>query len=86
MAQCGAADAPASPCCYCKSLEIARAHGVRTIAFPSTSTGVYAYPKEQAAHIAVSVMRHYETDFDEIIACCFSAPDKALYDRLLAGA
>ncbi len=72
--------------CYHKSLELARGQGVHRIAFPSIGTGVYAYPKEQAARIAVSVMRQYETDFDEIIACCFSAADKALYDRLLAGA
>lgn len=72
--------------CYHKSLELARTHGVHRIAFPSISTGGYAYPKEQAARIAVSVMRQYETDFDEIIACCFSAADKTLYERLLAGA
>lgn len=71
--------------CYHKSLELAREYGARRIAFPSISTGVYGYPKEQAARIAVSVMRQYETDFDEVIACCFSAADKALYDRLLAG-
>jgi O-acetyl-ADP-ribose deacetylase (regulator of RNase III) len=45
---------------------------------------VYDYPKDQAARIAVSVMRQYEPKFDEIIACCFSAADKALYDSLLA--
>jgi O-acetyl-ADP-ribose deacetylase (regulator of RNase III) len=72
--------------CYHKSLELAHGHGVRAIAFPSISTGVYGYPPAPAARIAVFVLRQYETDFDEIIACCFSAQDKALYDRLLAGA
>jgi O-acetyl-ADP-ribose deacetylase (regulator of RNase III) len=57
---------------------------VRTIAFPSISTGVYGYPKDEAAKIAVSVMREYEGKFDEIVACCFSVADKALYDSLLA--
>lgn len=71
--------------CYRNSLELALQHGVRTIAFPSISTGAYGYPKEEAARIAVSVMKHYEDKFDEIIACCFSAGDKALYERLLAG-
>jgi O-acetyl-ADP-ribose deacetylase (regulator of RNase III) len=70
--------------CYRHSLELALKNGVRTIAFPSISTGVYGYPKEQAAAIAVSAMREYETKFDEITACCFSAADKQLYDSLLA--
>jgi len=69
--------------CYHKSLELARAHGVRRIAFPAISTGVYGYPKEQAARIAVSVMRQYEDAFDEIIVCCHSAGDKAIYDEVL---
>ncbi len=41
------------------------------------------YLGEEVAKIAVSVMREYEKKFDEIIACCFSAADKALYDRVL---
>lgn len=69
--------------CYHKSFELAREHGVRRIACPSISTGAYRYPKEQAARIAVSVMRQYEVDFDEIIACCSSAADKALYELVL---
>jgi len=70
--------------CYRNSLELALKHGAKTIAFPSISTGVYGYPKEEAAKVAVAVMREYESKFDEIIACCFSAGDKALYERLLA--
>jgi O-acetyl-ADP-ribose deacetylase (regulator of RNase III) len=69
--------------CYHKSLELARTHGVRRIAFPAISTGVYGYPKEQAARIAVSVMRQYEDSFDEIIVCCHSAADKAIYEEVL---
>lgn len=70
--------------CYHKSLELAREQGVRRIAFPSISTGVYAYPKEEAARVALSVMRQYEADFDEIIACCYSAADKTVYEQVLA--
>jgi len=70
--------------CYRNSLELALKNGVKTIAFPSISTGAYGYPKEEAAKIAVSVMREYEEKFDEIVACCFSAGDKALYDKQLA--
>jgi O-acetyl-ADP-ribose deacetylase (regulator of RNase III) len=70
--------------CYRNSLELALKNGVKTIAFPSISTGAYGYPKEEAAKIAVAVMREYEKKFDEIVACCFSAGDKALYDKQLA--
>jgi O-acetyl-ADP-ribose deacetylase (regulator of RNase III) len=70
--------------CYRNSLELALKHGVKSITFPGISTGVYGYPKDQAAKIAATVMREYESKFDEIIACCFSEGDKALYDRALA--
>ena len=69
--------------CYRNSLELARKHGIKTIVFPGISTGVYGYPKDEAAKIAVMIMREYESKFDEIIACCFSAGDKALYEKLL---
>ena len=72
--------------CYRESLALARRNGVRRIAFPSISTGVFGYPKEAAARIAVASMREFETQFDEIIACCFSAADKALYEKILAAA
>jgi O-acetyl-ADP-ribose deacetylase (regulator of RNase III) len=50
----------------------------------SIGTGAYGYAKEEAAKIAVAAMRAYEKKFDEIIACCFSAGDKMLYERTLA--
>ena len=68
--------------CYARSMTLARELGVRTIAFPSVSTGVYGYPKEPAALIALEVMQQEVGSFDEIIACCFSAGDAALYQRL----
>ncbi len=70
--------------CYRNSLELALKNGVKTIAFPSISTGAYGYPKDEAAKIAVSVMREYEKKFDEVVACCFSEPDKNLYEKTLA--
>lgn len=69
--------------CYHHSLDLARQHGLRRIAFPSISTGAYGYPKETAARIALGVMREHEAGFDEIIACCFAAADAELYRRLL---
>ncbi len=69
--------------CYRHSLELARKHAIRTIAFPSIGTGVYGYPKDQAAAIALAVMREFDAGFFEIICCSFSEADRALYERLL---
>ncbi len=71
--------------CYRRSLELALQHGAKSIAFPGISTGVYGYPKDQAAKIAVTTMREYENKFDEIIACCFSETDRKIYEALLTG-
>ena len=69
--------------CYDNSFDLAREKGVRTIAFPAISTGVYGYPKRDAARIALGCMRAAE-GFDLIIACCFSAEDLLLYQELTA--
>jgi O-acetyl-ADP-ribose deacetylase len=69
--------------CYENSFALAREKGVRTIAFPAISTGVYGYPKRDAAKIALGSMRAAE-GFDRIIACCFSADDLLLYQELTA--
>jgi O-acetyl-ADP-ribose deacetylase (regulator of RNase III) len=60
-------------------LALAREKGVRSIAFPAISTGVYGYPKREAAGIALQAMRAARGDFEQIIACCFGAEDAALY-------
>lgn len=69
--------------CYQRSFAVAKAHDIRSIAFPGISTGVYGYPKEAAARIALEEMRKEEANFTRIIACCFSAADVELYQRLL---
>lgn len=71
--------------CYRRSLELALENGVKTIAFPSISTGVYGYPIEEAAGIAVATVREFlETNVGapEVIFCCFSARDLSVYEKL----
>ena len=64
--------------CYVNSFALAREKRLARIAFPAISTGVYGYPKEAAARIALNAMREAE-GFVEIIACCFSSADAGLY-------
>ncbi len=69
---------------YESVFRVAISHGgIRTIAFPAISTGVYGYPKREAAIVARSVMRKNEPHFDGIIACLFSDADVAIYRELL---
>ncbi|MGH6780963.1 MAG: O-acetyl-ADP-ribose deacetylase [Sphingomonadaceae bacterium] len=73
--------------CYRRSLEIAESHQLGTIAFPSISTGVYGYPAEPAARIAVGTARAFSANavsLREVVFCCFSAADLARYEELLA--
>jgi O-acetyl-ADP-ribose deacetylase (regulator of RNase III) len=73
--------------CYRNSLEIAASRHLQSIAFPSISTGVYGYPIRQAATIAVSTVRKFiqqPSSLQEIIFCCFSLADLAVYNELLA--
>lgn len=72
--------------CYANCLRLATRHGVRSIAFPSISTGAYGYPVEQAARIAVVTVREelQASDRVELVRfVCFSAADLAVYRRLL---
>jgi O-acetyl-ADP-ribose deacetylase (regulator of RNase III) len=64
---------------YENSLSLARKHGYRSIAFPAISTGVYGYPKREAAGIALGAGLKFSRDFDEIRFLCFSKEDLALY-------
>jgi O-acetyl-ADP-ribose deacetylase len=70
--------------CYRRSLEIAGAHDLRSIAFPAISTGVYGYPKEAAAQIAVQTVAGFAGGPTDIVFCCFSADDTRRYEDLIA--
>ena len=73
--------------CYRRVLEIARENDLRSVAFPSISTGVYGYPFEQAATIAVTTINEFldaePSSFEKIVFCCFSARDLEIYKKLL---
>ena len=82
-------EAQALAACYRYSLELAAAHGIRSIAFPAIGTGVYGYPSEAAASIAVASVRAAIASSSlpsRVVFCCYSAPDLALYQRLLSTA
>jgi O-acetyl-ADP-ribose deacetylase (regulator of RNase III) len=72
--------------CYRRSLELAREKNLRTIAFPSISTGVYGYPLKDAAIIAVETVKEFvdanPSSFDEVVFCCFSARDLEVYRKI----
>ncbi len=75
--------------CYRRSLEVAAGLGVRSIAFPAISTGVYGYPVEAAAAIAVETVRAWMADNplpDRIVLCAFGDRACATLQRALAAA
>lgn len=82
--QSGEAELLAS--CYRQSMQAAQQLGARSLAFPCISTGVYGYPSEQAARIAIDTakgsLKHY-AELDELSFCCFSDADLATYQSLL---
>ncbi|BCG81407.1 O-acetyl-ADP-ribose deacetylase [Mesorhizobium sp. 113-3-3] len=73
--------------CYRRSLELAAAHDCRSVAFPAISTGVYRYPKDEAAEIAVSTICMIVEDKtipETVIFCCFDEHMAELYRRAVA--
>lgn len=73
--------------CYRRSMALAAGQGVRNIAFPSISTGIYGYPVELASKIAVDTVREAlagSTTVEEVVFCCFSPGDLAVYEAALA--
>jgi O-acetyl-ADP-ribose deacetylase len=72
--------------CYTSALLLAEQHDIKTIAFPNISTGVYRFPKEEAAAIAVSTVQQFADEhqsIDEIIFVCFDEENYAIYNQLI---
>ena len=72
--------------CYRRSLELAAEKGAKTIAFPCISTGIYGYPAEMAAKIAVLAVREALAALSghlDVVFCCFSNKNAEIYDKLL---
>jgi O-acetyl-ADP-ribose deacetylase (regulator of RNase III) len=76
--------------CYRRALEIAAGHGLKSIAFPSISTGVYGFPKDRAARIAVETVREVLAgnpgSIELVIFCCFDEESFRQHEKALAEA
>ena len=69
--------------CYRESMRLAQSVEARTIAFPAISTGVYGFPIQHAAKVAVREMRSQSVGLEHVVACCFSDADAAVYRAAL---
>jgi O-acetyl-ADP-ribose deacetylase (regulator of RNase III) len=72
--------------CYRRSLQVAAGNHVTSIAFPCISTGVYGYPIELAARVAIDTVRQMADDLSaiqQIVFCCFSARALSIYRELM---
>ena len=72
--------------CYRRSLDLAVEHGVKTIAFPAISTGVYRFPAERACAIAVKTVGQFlagDSTIEGVVFCCFDAKTRRLYEEQL---
>lgn len=73
--------------CYRNSLRLALENGIRSIAFPNISTGIYHLPKDLAAQIAIREVRFFlesAADIERVLFCCFDRENYGIYERLLS--
>ncbi|MBU7569313.1 MAG: O-acetyl-ADP-ribose deacetylase [Flavobacterium sp.] len=70
--------------CYKNSLELALENNIKTIAFPNISTGIYHFPKDKAAEIAIQAVKEFsrKEEFEKIIFVCFDEENHSLYKNL----
>lgn len=72
--------------CYRNAMRLAQEHGLHTIAFPAISTGVYGYPQDEGAHVAVSAVRGVLgacPDVHEVTFVCFDVLALGIYEAVL---
>lgn len=72
--------------CYRRSLAVAVENHIKSIAFPCVSTGVYGFPHQPAAEIAIVAVNEFlkpESTLEEVIFCCFLNEDFLIYQKLL---
>lgn len=70
--------------CYLNSLRLAKENGIRSLAFPNISTGIYGYPKQKAAEITVKTIKSADTSkIDLLIFACFDSENFEIYKDLL---
>jgi len=81
----GAGEAELLASCYRRSLEIADGLGARSVAFPAISTGIYGYPSEEAAAVAVKALSTPRTEVESVIIVAFDDRTHSLYRQLLEG-
>lgn len=82
----GAGEADLLASCYARALELAAEHGLTSIAFPAISTGIYGYPKDEAASVAVAaVLRHLGAGRlpETVVFCCFDDAAAAFHRAAL---
>lgn len=72
--------------CYRESLKLAADNNCRSVAFPNISTGVYGFPKDRAANIAVKTVNDFFAENklpEQVIFCCFDDENYQLYQKLI---
>lgn len=72
--------------CYFSSLEVARQYNINTIAFPNISTGIYGFPKREAAEIAIRTVKSFMDNNDvpkQLMFVCFDQENYRYYEELL---
>jgi O-acetyl-ADP-ribose deacetylase len=82
----GRGEATLLAACYESSLKLAMERKLKSIAFPAISTGAYAFPLKPATEIAIASVTNFTKQgevFDEILSCCYSGEDFAMYKKLL---
>ena len=69
--------------CYRKSLEVANGLKIRSIAFPAISTGIYGFPKQRAARIALNEIQQHSGDIEAVFFVCFDSETADIYRELM---